>query len=57
MYINYERYYSSTVKMLLFYGFCLQKVPGVVAFYSAKDIPGENTFTPSHIFIPDKEKV
>ncbi|KAG8310132.1 hypothetical protein J6590_069744 [Homalodisca vitripennis] len=33
------------------------KIPGVVAFFSAKDIPGENTFTPSHLFIPDKEKL
>ncbi|XP_046687709.1 xanthine dehydrogenase-like isoform X2 [Homalodisca vitripennis] len=33
------------------------KIPGVVAFFSAKDIPGENTFTPSQDLIPDKEKL
>lgn len=39
-------------------GFVLQKIPGVVAFYSAKDIPGENTFTPSGIpFLSFKEEL
>ncbi|XP_063538292.1 xanthine dehydrogenase/oxidase-like [Cydia strobilella] len=34
------------------------KIPGVVAFYSAKDIPGDNTFTPSNMpFITAEEEI
>uniref|UniRef100_A0A2A4JXM9 Indole-3-acetaldehyde oxidase n=1 Tax=Heliothis virescens TaxID=7102 RepID=A0A2A4JXM9_HELVI len=34
------------------------KLPGVVAFYSAKDIPGDNVFTPSNIpYMSDKEEI
>ncbi|XP_054263474.1 uncharacterized protein LOC128986893 [Macrosteles quadrilineatus] len=33
------------------------KIPGVLAFYSAKDIPGENTFTPIDPFIPETEQL
>lgn len=27
----------------------LQKIPGVIAFFSSKDIPGRNSFTPSEV--------
>ncbi|XP_038212491.1 xanthine dehydrogenase/oxidase-like [Zerene cesonia] len=34
------------------------KEPGVIAFYSAKDIPGENTFTPEQIpLTADREEI
>ncbi|XP_061376829.1 uncharacterized protein LOC116770815 [Danaus plexippus] len=34
------------------------KIPGVLAFYSASDIPGENNFTPTNIsFISTKEEI
>lgn len=36
---------------------CFQKLPGVVAFYSAKDIPGSNTFMPAKaqlVFEPEE---
>ncbi|KAG8328694.1 hypothetical protein J6590_104002, partial [Homalodisca vitripennis] len=33
------------------------KVPGVVAFFSAKDIPGANIFTPKHAVIPENEQL
>lgn len=29
----------------------MQKLPGVIAFYTAKDIPGDNNFTPNNIFL------
>jgi xanthine dehydrogenase molybdopterin-binding subunit B len=32
-----------------------QKIPGVVKFLSAKDIPGLNTFTP--VFFEESEEV
>ena len=28
-----------------------QKIPGVIAFFSAKDIPGSNTFMPSKMML------
>jgi xanthine dehydrogenase/oxidase len=28
-----------------------QKLPGVIAFYSAKDIPGSNTFMPAKMML------
>ncbi|PZC82143.1 hypothetical protein B5X24_HaOG210951 [Helicoverpa armigera] len=34
------------------------KLPGVIAFYTAKDIPGDNVFTPSNIpYMSDKEEI
>ncbi|XP_075976918.1 xanthine dehydrogenase-like [Anticarsia gemmatalis] len=34
------------------------KIPGVIAFYTAKDFPGENVFTPNNIpFMSDKEEI
>uniref|UniRef100_A0A1B6E3D0 FAD-binding PCMH-type domain-containing protein n=1 Tax=Clastoptera arizonana TaxID=38151 RepID=A0A1B6E3D0_9HEMI len=33
------------------------KIPGVVAFYTAKDIPGENTFTPKNSIVQDTEEL
>jgi xanthine dehydrogenase/oxidase len=32
------------------------KIPGVVAFYSAKDIPGKNTFMPLNFLFVDEEE-
>lgn len=34
-----------------------QKIPGVVAFYSASDIPGQNTFNMDSFTYPVKEEV
>uniref|UniRef100_A0A1B6LVT9 Aldehyde oxidase/xanthine dehydrogenase a/b hammerhead domain-containing protein n=2 Tax=Graphocephala atropunctata TaxID=36148 RepID=A0A1B6LVT9_9HEMI len=33
------------------------RTPGVVAFFSAKDIPGQNSFTPLHYIIKSEEQV
>ncbi|KAJ8720087.1 hypothetical protein PYW07_012130 [Mythimna separata] len=34
------------------------KLPGVIAFYTAKDIPGENTFTPKNFYgLVEKEEL
>lgn len=32
-------------------------MPGVVAFFSEKDIPGENTFLARSVLFPEKEEV
>lgn len=35
----------------------LQKIPGVHYFYSAKDIPGKNSFTPRSLFTTEDETI
>lgn len=34
-----------------------QKIPGVRHFFSAKDIPGKNSFTPRSIFTSEDETI
>lgn len=43
--------------MFQLFNVCFQKIPGVIAFYAAKEIPGKNSFTPLYgsLLVADEE--